>query len=228
MIGQSHSMRRDFCKSPRLRTEHRLAPATAATGAAQKRARHEARAWSLGSTGDKAFRMSFGFGACCSFSPPYRSPMPCSAEHKRTELWHDTGRQDRAWRADLSGTRAQISPTCIRRAAALLLAPPSALFRQAGALSSPWSSWYRGRMASRASSCRCDSPPANGGGSPCWFISSRAYSSSFTSGAISHLGQPSLVLLALLLGAFVALQEKRNLLAGSLIALAAAIKAFPS
>lgn len=42
-----------------------------------------------------------------------------------------------------------------------------------------------------------------------------------------HLGQPSLVLLALLLGAFVALQEKRNVLAGSLIAFAAAIKAFP-
>ena len=42
-----------------------------------------------------------------------------------------------------------------------------------------------------------------------------------------HLGQPSLVLLALLLGAFVALQQKRNLLAGSLIGLAAAIKAFP-
>ncbi|MFN2508334.1 MAG: glycosyltransferase 87 family protein [Chthoniobacterales bacterium] len=42
-----------------------------------------------------------------------------------------------------------------------------------------------------------------------------------------HLGQPSLVLLALLLGAFVALDGKRNLLAGALIALAAAIKAFP-
>ncbi len=42
-----------------------------------------------------------------------------------------------------------------------------------------------------------------------------------------HLGQPSLLLLALLLGAFVALQQKRNVLAGSLIALAAAIKAFP-
>jgi hypothetical protein len=42
-----------------------------------------------------------------------------------------------------------------------------------------------------------------------------------------HIGQPSLVLLALLLGAFVALQEERPVLAGSLIALAAAIKAFP-
>ncbi len=42
-----------------------------------------------------------------------------------------------------------------------------------------------------------------------------------------HLGQPSILLLALLLGAFVGLQQKRHLLAGSLIALAAALKAFP-
>ena len=42
-----------------------------------------------------------------------------------------------------------------------------------------------------------------------------------------HLGQPSLVLLALMLGAFVALRAKREVSAGALIALAAAIKAFP-
>ena len=42
-----------------------------------------------------------------------------------------------------------------------------------------------------------------------------------------HLGQPSLILLALMLGAFVALQQDRGVLAGALIALAAAIKAFP-
>ena len=42
-----------------------------------------------------------------------------------------------------------------------------------------------------------------------------------------HLGQPSLLLLALLLGAFVALQVSRQFFAGSLVALAAAIKAFP-
>lgn len=42
-----------------------------------------------------------------------------------------------------------------------------------------------------------------------------------------HLGQPSVLLLALILGAFAALQEKWNVLAGALIALAAAIKAFP-
>lgn len=42
-----------------------------------------------------------------------------------------------------------------------------------------------------------------------------------------HLGQPSLVLLALILGAFVALQTRRQALAGILIAIAAAIKAFP-
>ena len=42
-----------------------------------------------------------------------------------------------------------------------------------------------------------------------------------------HLGQPSLLLLALLLGAFVALQQKRQILGGALIALAASIKAFP-
>lgn len=41
------------------------------------------------------------------------------------------------------------------------------------------------------------------------------------------LGQPSLVLLALMLGAFIALRQKFNTLAGGLIALAAAIKAFP-
>jgi hypothetical protein len=42
-----------------------------------------------------------------------------------------------------------------------------------------------------------------------------------------HLGQPNLVLLALMLGAFVALRAKREVLAGGLIAVAAAIKAFP-
>lgn len=42
-----------------------------------------------------------------------------------------------------------------------------------------------------------------------------------------HLGQPSLVLLALMLGAFVALRAKREIFAGTLIALATAIKAFP-
>lgn len=42
-----------------------------------------------------------------------------------------------------------------------------------------------------------------------------------------HLGQPNLVLLALMLGALVALRAKREIAAGSLIAVAAAIKAFP-
>jgi hypothetical protein len=42
-----------------------------------------------------------------------------------------------------------------------------------------------------------------------------------------HLGQPNLVLLALMLGAFVALRVKREISAGTLIAVAAAIKAFP-
>jgi hypothetical protein len=42
-----------------------------------------------------------------------------------------------------------------------------------------------------------------------------------------HLGQPSLVLLALMLGAFIALRARREILAGGLIAGAAAIKAFP-
>jgi hypothetical protein len=42
-----------------------------------------------------------------------------------------------------------------------------------------------------------------------------------------HLGQPNLVLLALMLGAFVALRAKGEAIAGGLIALAAAIKAFP-
>jgi len=41
------------------------------------------------------------------------------------------------------------------------------------------------------------------------------------------LGQPSLVLLALMLGAFISLQRKFHWLAGGLIAIAAAIKAFP-
>jgi hypothetical protein len=41
------------------------------------------------------------------------------------------------------------------------------------------------------------------------------------------LGQPSLVLLALMLGAFLSLQRKFHWLAGGLIAIAAAIKAFP-
>jgi hypothetical protein len=41
------------------------------------------------------------------------------------------------------------------------------------------------------------------------------------------LGQPSLVLLALLLGAFICLRRNHHIFAGALIALAAAIKAFP-
>ncbi len=41
------------------------------------------------------------------------------------------------------------------------------------------------------------------------------------------LGQPSLVLLALMLGAFISLQRKFQALAGGLVAVAAAIKAFP-
>jgi Glycosyltransferase family 87 len=42
-----------------------------------------------------------------------------------------------------------------------------------------------------------------------------------------HLGQPNLVLLALMLGAFVTLRANREISAGALIGLAAAIKAFP-
>ena len=42
-----------------------------------------------------------------------------------------------------------------------------------------------------------------------------------------HLGQPNLVLLALMLGAFVALRANHEIVAGGLIAVAAAIKAFP-
>ncbi len=42
-----------------------------------------------------------------------------------------------------------------------------------------------------------------------------------------HLGQPNLVLLALMVGAFFALRAKRETVAGGLIAVAAAIKAFP-
>jgi hypothetical protein len=42
-----------------------------------------------------------------------------------------------------------------------------------------------------------------------------------------HLGQPSLVLLALMLGAFLSLRYRRQFLGGTLIAAAAAIKAFP-
>lgn len=42
-----------------------------------------------------------------------------------------------------------------------------------------------------------------------------------------HLGQPNLVLLALMVGAFFALRASRQIIAGGLIAVAAAIKAFP-
>ena len=42
-----------------------------------------------------------------------------------------------------------------------------------------------------------------------------------------HLGQPSLVLLALMLGAFLSLRHGRETLAGAMVALAVAIKAFP-
>ena len=42
-----------------------------------------------------------------------------------------------------------------------------------------------------------------------------------------HLGQPNLVLLVLMLGAFIALRVKREIIAGTMIAVAAALKAFP-
>ena len=42
------------------------------------------------------------------------------------------------------------------------------------------------------------------------------------------LGQPSLLLLALMLGSFILLQRQRNAAAGGLVAIAAAIKAFPA
>jgi len=42
-----------------------------------------------------------------------------------------------------------------------------------------------------------------------------------------HLGQPSLVLLALMLGAFLSLRHGQEIVAGALVALAVAIKAFP-
>ena len=42
-----------------------------------------------------------------------------------------------------------------------------------------------------------------------------------------HLGQPSILLLALILGSFFALQKEKQIAAGSLLAIAAAIKAFP-
>jgi len=42
-----------------------------------------------------------------------------------------------------------------------------------------------------------------------------------------HLGQPSLVLLALMLGAFLSLRYGHDIIAGALVALAVAIKAFP-
>ena len=42
-----------------------------------------------------------------------------------------------------------------------------------------------------------------------------------------HLGQPNLVLFALMLGAFVALRTKKEIIAGVMIAVASAIKAFP-
>src|SRR6266480_5692622 len=42
-----------------------------------------------------------------------------------------------------------------------------------------------------------------------------------------HLGQPNLVLLALMLGAFFGLRASRQFIAGGLIAVAAAVKAFP-
>src|SRR5688572_10588990 len=42
------------------------------------------------------------------------------------------------------------------------------------------------------------------------------------------LGQPSLLLLALMLGSFILLQRQRNAVAGGLVAMAAAIKAFPA
>ena len=42
-----------------------------------------------------------------------------------------------------------------------------------------------------------------------------------------HLGQPNLVLLALMLCGFVSLRTKREVVGGGFIAVAAAIKAFP-
>ena len=60
------------------------------------------------------------------------------------------------------------------------------------------------------------------------FLAARSLArSQETDGARDIHGQPSLLLLALLLGAFICLQQKRQIFAGGLIAFATAIKAFP-
>lgn len=143
---------------------------------------------------------------------------------KDYELWHDTGQQmlrgDAVYPAKRHGKFAFMYPP----AAAAMLAPISALGRTglvvtlATLTAAAW--WASIVLAARLAAGAWKRAHLLVYAIPSLIVVVFVWSN-------FHIGQPSLVLLALLLGAFVALQEKRQWLAGVLIACAAGIKAFP-
>jgi hypothetical protein len=142
---------------------------------------------------------------------------------KDYELWHDTGQRV------LNGE--QVYPDGSKKLP-FMYPPPCAIFLALLSLLGPTGVVVAGGIANAAAWLACILLAvrlATGGRQrahvlvylvPSVVIAVYAWSN-------FHLGQPSLILLALMLGAFVALQRRRSVLAGAFIAVAAAIKAFP-
>ncbi|MDQ6656101.1 MAG: DUF2029 domain-containing protein [Verrucomicrobiota bacterium] len=142
---------------------------------------------------------------------------------KDYELWHDTGQQV-LHGEEIYPTAAIKFPFMYPPTAALLLAPVSALGKTglvAALVVLNAGAWLASILLSaRLATGEWKRPHLLVYVVPSIVVIVYVWSN-------FHLGQPSLLLLALLLGAFVALQQKRAVLAGCLIAFAAAIKAFP-
>ena len=143
---------------------------------------------------------------------------------KDYELWHDTGQRMLHGEAIYPTKRTGKFPFMYPPAAAAMLAPVSMLGRTGVviALSAITAGAW---LASILLSVRLASGDWRRQNLLLYLVPSLLVSVYVWSNF--HIGQPSLVLLALLLGAFVALQQKRETLAGALVAIAAGIKAFP-
>ena len=174
---------------------------------------------------DKAFRMMlwlFGAVLLVFAAIPIANAL-LGESIKDYELWHDTGQQI-LHGEQIYPKRAHKFPFMYPPTAALLLAPISLLGKTGVVIALvvvTAAAWF----ASIALSVRLATGEWRRQHLTVYLVPSLIVIVYVWSNF--HLGQPSLLLLALLLGAFVALQAKGNVLAGSLIALAAAIKAFP-
>jgi hypothetical protein len=139
------------------------------------------------------------------------------------ELWYDTGKHvlagDEIFFLRSGKYDFMYPPTCaLFLAGASLLGQAGLIFVLVAINSAAW--FYSTRLAAVLAAGECQLRNAFLYLVPSLLVIVYIWSS-------YHLGQPHLVLLALMLGAFAALRAKRELCAGALIALAAAIKAFP-